>query len=106
MKPTKAQIKVLKFYAKYHNEPMTPVALVRAHWLAWLVLVLVVVVGASFIFLGLPAIGWVYIGISLGAFLRDVSRIIATIRVWPMLHEVTNWERLFEIIKTSEEEVY
>jgi len=101
MKLTKLQLKLLKFYAKYQTEPHTLFKIMCAFWLAWLLLLIPPIFGWFYIRVGLPALGWVFIGASIGAFLRDVNRILSLFRTWPMLHEIINWERLVEMLQDN-----
>jgi len=102
MKLTKLQLKLLKFYAKYQTEPLTLFKIMRAFRLAWLLLLLPPAFGYYYIRVGLPALGWVFIGTTIGAFLRDVNRILSLFRTWPVVHEIINWERLRELLQNNE----
>ncbi|HWY32874.1 MAG TPA: hypothetical protein VNX46_19065 [Candidatus Acidoferrum sp.] len=102
MKPTKRQMMLLKFYAKYETKPLTLYCIARAFWIAWLLLLVVPAMGSWFIWAGWPVIGWVFIGISIGAFLRDVNRILSLFRTWPAIHEIIKWERLRELMQSHE----
>jgi hypothetical protein len=104
MNLTKLQLKLLNFYAKYQTKPLSLFNIVCAFWLAWLLLLLVPTVGCWYIWAGMPALGWVFIGISIGAFLRDVSRILSLFRTWAVIHEIINWERVRELLHNNEKE--
>ena len=101
MKLTKRQLKLLKFYAKYQTKPLTLFSIIRPFWIMWLLLLIPLAAGCWCIWAGWPAIGWVLIGASIGAFLRDLNRILSLFCTWPVLHEIINWERLEELIQTS-----
>lgn len=101
MKLTKLQFKLLKFYAKYETKPLTLFKIVSAFWLAWPLLLLVPAFGWWYIWIGWPALGWVFIGVGIGAFLRDVNRILSLLRTWPVLHKIINWELLRELLQNN-----
>jgi hypothetical protein len=102
MKLTKRQFKLLKFYSKYQTEPLTLFKIARAFWLAWILLLLAPAFGWWYIQAGLPALGWVFVGTGIGAFLRDINRILSLFFTWPVLHEIINWERLEFLIQEKE----
>jgi len=104
MKITKMQLKLLKFYAKYQTERLTMFEIARAFWLAWLLLLLAPAFGCWYIWAGLPALGWLFIGMTIGAFLRDVNRILSLFRTWPVIQEIINWARLRELLETSKKD--
>jgi hypothetical protein len=101
MKLTKLQFKLLNFYARYETEPLTLFKIVRVFWLAWLLLLLLPTFGWWYIWGGFPALGWVFIGAGIGAFLRDVNRILSLFRTWPVLQKIINWERLRELLQSD-----
>lgn len=101
MKLTKLQFKILRFYAKFETEPLTLFKIVSVFRLTWLLLLLVPALGWWYIWAGLPALGWVFIGAGIGAFLRDVNRILSLFRTWPVLHQIINWERLRELLQNT-----
>lgn len=103
MKLTKLQLKILKFYAKYQTERLTLFKIAGAFWLSWLWLLGVLALGWFYVWGGWRAFGWVIIGIAIGAFLRDVNRILTLFRTWPALHEVFNWDRLKDLIQPKEQ---
>jgi len=103
MNVTKFQLKLLKFYSKYQTEPLTLFKIMRPFWSTWLLLLIVPIFGCYYIRIGLPSVGWFFIGGTIGAFLRDVNRILSLFRTWPMLHKIINWERLMELLKDNEE---
>jgi hypothetical protein len=41
-------------------------------------------------------------GVSIGAFLRDVKRILGPSQTWPILYEIINWERLRVLLQNNE----
>jgi hypothetical protein len=101
MKPTKRQLLLLKFYAKYETKPLTFFSIVRLFWLYWLLLLIPIGFGYFFIWGGWPEVGWIFIGVSVGAFLRDINRIIALFRTWPVTHQVINWQRVKELLEAK-----
>lgn len=104
MKPTKRQMQLLRFYARYETKPLTLFCIARAFWLAWLSLLLPIAGGCWLIWGGLSGFGWLFIGISTGAFLRDIGRILSLSRTWAVMHEIISWERLRELIQSYEKD--
>jgi hypothetical protein len=105
MKPTKRQMMLLRFYAKYETKPLTPFCFARSFWLLWLLWLLLlfpIAAGCWFIWAGWSGYGWLLIGASIGAFLRDVNRILSLSRTRAVLHEIIKWERLKELIQSYE----
>jgi len=93
---------LLRFYSKYQTEPLTLLGIARTFGLMWLLLLLPLLFGCLIILDGLPTFGGMFLGMTIGAFLRDVNRILSLSRTWPVIHEIINWQRLGELIKGSE----
>ncbi|SRR5260370_20758303 len=104
MKPTKRQMLLLRFYAKYETKPLTLFCIARTFWLLWLLLLLPLAIGCWFIWGGWSGYGWLLIGVSIGAFLRDVNRILSFSRTWAVIHEIIKWEQLRELIESHEKD--
>jgi len=93
---------LLKFYSKYQTEPLTLFGIARPFWILWVLLLVPLVAGYWLIGAGCPPLGWMFIGMTIGASLRDVNRILSLFRTWPVIHEIINWQRLGELIRGSE----
>lgn len=104
MKLTKFQFKLLKFYAKYETTPLTLFCIVGSFWIRWLLLLLVAGGGLWYMWAGWPALGWIFVGVSIGAFLRDWSRILSVFLTWPAIREILDWQRLRELIESHEKQ--
>jgi hypothetical protein len=102
MKLTKRQLILLRFYAKYETKRLTILSLIPPFRLAWLLLLVPVAAGYWYLRIGFTALGWWCIGAAVGAFLRDINRILSLSRTWPALHEIIKWERLKELIQGCE----
>jgi len=51
--------------------------------------------GAYYCFLGLsPALTWLFIGMLAGATLRDMRYLTSSVRTWPLLTSVIDWDRV------------
>ena len=55
-----------------------------------------------FIWAGWPEVGWIVIGASIGAFFRDVNRILGLFHTWPAIREIIDWDRLRELSQSHE----
>lgn len=104
MKLTKLQFKLLKFYAKYQTKPLTLFCIVPPFWIPWLLLLVVAGAGCWYMWAGWPAVGWLFVGASIGAFLRDWNRILSLFRTWPVIHQIIDWQRLAELIQSHEKD--
>jgi hypothetical protein len=104
MKPTKRQMMLLKFYAKYETKPLTLFHIARTFWILWLLLLLPLAAGFWFIWAGWPGYGWLFIGVSIGAFLRDVNRILSLSRTWAVIHEIIKWDRVRGLIQSHDKD--
>jgi hypothetical protein len=102
MKPTKIQLKLLRYYERFRAESLTVPDVIRICWRSWLALVVGAIFGYWVATAGMPVIGWLVIGMCGGAFLRDIGRFQVLFRTWPVLREVINWERVRELIQTHE----
>jgi hypothetical protein len=102
MKVTGQQLTLLKFYQKHQEKPLTLMDGVRQFWLLWFGLLFVTAAGLGFIDAGWPAVGWVFIGVTIGSFLRDLKRILSMILAWPVLREIIDWDRVRELLRDAE----
>ena len=105
MKLSKLQLKLLKFYANYQVTPLTLFCIARSFWILWLFLLAIAGAGYWYMWAGWPALGWLCVGVSIGAFLRDWNRIMSLFRTWPVIHKIIDWQRLGELIRNHEKEV-
>jgi hypothetical protein len=45
----------------------------------------------------IPRLVWFFIGMMVGAFLRDVRRMVFTLQLWPFTASITDWEKVTEL---------
>ena len=101
MKLTNHQIKLLQFYESHRETPLSLGGIIRSFSISWLLIVVVALGSVGLIVAGWPSAGWLYLGICIGAVLRDVNRIIALRRTWPVVHEIVRWERVRELMEAG-----
>ncbi len=100
---TKIQLKLLKNYERYHADSLTVSGIIRTCLLSWLLLLVSAAIGFwATTAVGVPAAGWLVVGMCAGAFLRDIGRFQVLFRTWPVLREVISWERVRELIQTHD----
>jgi hypothetical protein len=103
MKLTKIQRKTLQFLLLFFPIKPTIGRQLRFNWFAWLPLLALCAIGCIFAFTsGLSSLGWWVIGMAVGAFSRDIGRFRLFVRVWPVYKEIINWQRVTELLESSE----
>ena len=103
MKLTKLQKKTLQFFNLFRAEPPTIVGQLRFNWFAWLPLLIIAVLGCVVLLTpGFENAGWLWIGLVVGAFFRDIGRFRGLVRVWPVYKEIINWQRISELLESNE----
>lgn len=101
MKHTRLQKAVLRLYWCYHTEGWRLGPYLRANALRWLLL-LAIAAGAGWVaFHVAPWVAALYAGMCLGAFLRDVGRLLQSRRLWPLVEDITDWRRVEQLIETE-----
>jgi hypothetical protein len=103
MKLTKLQKKTLQFFNLFRTEPPTIGRQLRFNWFAWLPLLIIAVLGCVVLLTpGFENAGWLWIGLVVGAFFRDIGRFRGLVRVWPVYKEIINWQRISELLESNE----
>jgi hypothetical protein len=104
MKFTRRQVKFLKIYQRLHRKPPTVLGLLWLGRLNWILLLPVIAVGLSSLLAAPPGpeVGYLMIGMCVGAFFRDVGRNIASVRFWPVIEQVVSWEKVDQAVAESE----
>jgi small-conductance mechanosensitive channel len=95
---SKRDLKALAFYAAHRNRPPTIKEFVPK--LALIFLIHVVLASAAYLLLAdeMPALVWFFIGMLVGAFLRDVRRIVFTLQLWPFTASIIDWDKVAELV--------
>ena len=100
MQLTKTQLRFLRIYQQLHRQPPTLGSLLWLGRLGWLSLLPGIAVGVWFI-VALPssfgATGYLVVGMCVGAFLRDLGRSIASVRLWPVIERIVEWQRVDDL---------
>lgn len=97
---TPLQIRLLENYALLHTKQYSFWVSVRLCLRSWLALLLCVGLGLWMITkLGMIEVGCVLIGMAIGAFLRDIGRYRVAIATWPVIEDITIWERVHSILR-------
>ncbi|MGZ5544280.1 MAG: hypothetical protein ACXWIU_06365 [Limisphaerales bacterium] len=100
MKLTKFQTTVLRLYWCYHVDGWTLGPFLRVNWWRWLLLFLYVVVGGWLFSRVSPGAVGLVVGIAAGAFLRDIGHLVKSYRTWPVIHEITDWQRVEQLVQS------
>lgn len=103
MKPTKFQLKTLRFVHLFRADVPTIGRLLSFNWAAGLLLLAYALFG--FLLTSIPEfgpLGWWAVGMGMGAFLRDIGRYRDTGRVWPLYQEIINWEKVSGLMEANQ----
>ncbi|MCA8991266.1 MAG: hypothetical protein KDA88_04770 [Planctomycetaceae bacterium] len=91
-------------YWQFHTRGWRLTTMLYVAWPYWLLLAAVAfIVNAQYA--NSPWYVGFLTGACAGAFLRDVGRIQQSYRVWPMVEEITKWDRVEELMRESDESV-
>jgi hypothetical protein len=97
MKLTKRQHRYIKALLRSRDMGSTLGLWLQARWKSWTVLAIFCSL-AAFVFASFSlAICWVYFGLWLGCFLRDIGHFQAAKRMWPVTREIVDWKRVSEL---------
>src|ERR1035437_6962846 len=105
MKLTRLQYKALKIYRRYHTSGFTVRQVLHNCGRQWLLLAVGGAFGYFFVIPAWPAIGWLYLGLCIGAFFRDIGYYQIAFRIWPVTQQLFDWKRVSELIESHEKEV-
>ncbi len=103
MKLTRLQYKALKIYRRYDTDGFTVGQVLRNCWRQWLLLAAGGAFGYFFVVPAWPAVGWLYLGLCVGAVLRDIGYYQVAFRIWPVTRQILDWKRVSELIESHEE---
>ena len=104
MKLTRLQYKALKIYRRYDTDGLTVGQVLRNCWRQWLLLAAGGAFGYFFVVPACPAVGWLYLGLCVGAVLRDVGYYQVAFRIWPVTRQILDWKRVSELIESHEKD--
>lgn len=103
MKLTRLQRKVLKVWWRYRTDGMGVGPWLRQCLRSWLLLGGLCAYSYFFIVPYAPAVGWSFIGLCLGACLRDVGYYQMSRRAWPVTKEVIDWKRVSDMMESPDD---
>jgi hypothetical protein len=104
MKLTRLQYKALKIYWRYHTAGLSVRQLLRTCWRQWLLLAVLGTLFYVFLVPAFAAAGWIYVGLCIGAFLRDIGYYQVSFRIWPVSQQIIDWKRVSELIESHEKD--
>ena len=99
MQLTKAQRRNLELYATYRIKLPSFWQLFRANLARYLVITALLIlffILASIT--GTESLALILTGLFLGALMRDITRFLQFVRMWPAISAVIDWERLDELL--------
>ena len=102
MKLMRLQLKVLRVWLRYHSSGYGIGQWFRTCWKSWLILVGMIAFSYYFIVPAVPAVGWIYFGVCLGAFIRDIGYYQVSRRTWPLTDRVIDWKQVQELVDTHD----
>ena len=103
MKLTSLQKAVLQMYWRYHLGGWKRSPVLRSMWWRWLLLLVYAVLGGWLLSGVSTGAAGLVIGVAAGAFLRDIGRIVQSCRIWPAVHEITDWHRVEQLLNARED---
>jgi len=102
MKLTTHQFKVLRVWLRYHRSGYGVGQWFRSCWPSWLVLG---VMGALCLVCLVPismTVGWMLLGLCVGAFLRDIGYYQVTRRTWSVTDRVIDWKQVEDLVDSHD----
>jgi hypothetical protein len=97
MKLTRLQNRYIKALLRNRIAGPTLGIWLQAAWKPWFLSAILCAIAALFFASFSLAISWVYLGLWLGAVLRDISHFRSARRLWPITSEVVDWKRVSEL---------
>lgn len=104
MQLTKQQVARLKQIQIYRQATPTFLGVLRRSrgW-AWAVLALALVFGLFAIAPNAsPRYGWFLLGFIVGSLYVSFATVIRALKLWPLSREITNWNRVDELLRENE----
>src|SRR5687767_3610836 len=105
MKLTRNQIAALRMYLRYHTGGWSLAPCLRANWRRWLLFILLAAGTGWCAAQTWPWAGGLAVGICAGALLRDIERLQVSYRTWPVVEEITNWQKVTELLEAYDKSV-
>lgn len=100
MQLTVAQLRQLQKMQEYRATPPTIRTHVASNWRPYLYLLIVGGIGiAFFLWAGWPVASALFAGMVFATFVRDLGWFRRMIQSWPLLQEITDWNKVDELIK-------
>jgi hypothetical protein len=95
---TNFQKRTLTFYLQHQTSEMTILRLFAFNWRIYLWFF---ILGALALALAsvLPSFTYVVIGMLFGTLLRDIRGFYGTAKIWPLVREITDWNKAQEIAR-------
>ena len=102
MQLTTEHFRQLRKMREFHKKSPTILAYIKSGWRAYAYLLTVGAIGiAFFLWRGWPVASAFFAGLVLATFLRDLGWYRRMVSSWPLHQEVTNWDRVDELLKQS-----
>jgi len=103
MQLSKTQRRNLELYATYHSEPPTFGKLFRLNLGRYLVItVLLILLLILTNNTAMQSLSLIAIGIFIGVLIRDITRFLYFIRVWPATSAVIDWKQLDALLRKND----
>lgn len=98
--------KILEAYRSRHLNGLPPARLAQYLGPSVFYFAVLAAVGWSVLLPHTPALGWLLIGGSAGAVLRDIGNLYSTSQFWPLFERIIDWTKVDSMIADAEGEGY
>jgi hypothetical protein len=93
---TKRERKALAFYSAHRHRPPTFGEFVPKLILYFLIYAAFAVVVYALLVDEMPEVVCFFLGMLVGAYLRDIRRFVFTLQLWPFTASITDWQKVEE----------
>lgn len=98
----KLQRQILTLYQEYHASPPSLFRLIRRNLGRYLLMLIPAAIAILLSYsIQRPSLGAFGLGLVIGALLRDLGTFIRTIRIWPIIESVIDWDRVQALLKSE-----
>ena len=94
---TKLERKALAFYAAHRHRPPTFGEFVPKLLMYFLINTVLAILVYALLVDEMPGVVWFFVGMLVGAYLRDIRRFTHTLQLWPLTDRITDWPKVEEL---------
>ena len=100
MKPTPYQLKTLQAYLDLRSDNGSVLGQMRRNTWVFIYQLVRLVIGVPIAFLIDARFGILVLGLILGTVIRDIQFFIQRKRIWPVIAEVLDWQRIDDLLNS------